>query len=116
MELASAALLTDEFFQLASERITPNGTIAVYLDLFYASEDSIDTVLRTFHRSFPHATAWTTADGEMVLKDAGNATLGVYHLASLAPLRGTTDWDPWSAGKRWNNELGMFLRWSLSSR
>jgi hypothetical protein len=51
-----------------------------------------------------------------VLKDAGSATLGVYHLASLAPLRGNTDWDPWSAGKRWNNELGMFLRWSLSSR
>jgi len=67
VELASAGLLTDEFFRLASTRLVPNGTISIYLDLFYASEESIAIIFRTFLRSFPYATAWTTIDGEMLL-------------------------------------------------
>jgi spermidine synthase len=67
VELASAGLLTDEFFQLASKRLTPRGKITIYLDLFYAPSESIDIIFRTFRRSFPHAMAWTTVDGEMIL-------------------------------------------------
>jgi spermidine synthase len=67
VELASAGLLTDEFFSLASKRLAPDGTIAIWLDLFYVPDEDIDVVFRTFRRSFPHATAWTTEDAEMVL-------------------------------------------------
>jgi spermidine synthase len=67
VELASAGLLTDEFFALASKRLAPDGTIAIWLDLFYVPDEDIDVVFRTFRRSFPHATAWTTEDAEMVL-------------------------------------------------
>jgi spermidine synthase len=67
VELASAALLTDEFFTLASERLAPDGKIAIWLDLFYTSEDDLEVVFRTFRRSFPHARAWSTEDSELVL-------------------------------------------------
>jgi spermidine synthase len=67
VELASAGLLTDEFFALASKRLAPDGAIAIWLDLFYVPDEDIDVVFRTFRRSFPHATAWTTEDAEMVL-------------------------------------------------
>jgi len=67
VELASAGLLTDEFFHLASTRLVPNGMIAIYVDLFYASDESIQIIFRTFRRNFPYAKAWTTVDGEMLL-------------------------------------------------
>jgi spermidine synthase len=67
VELASAGLLTDEFFALSSKRLAPDGTIAIWLDLFYAPDEDIEVVFRTLRRSFPHATAWVTEDGEMVL-------------------------------------------------
>jgi len=67
VELASAALLTDEFFSLASQRLAPGGTVAIWLDLFYIPDEDVDIVLRTFRRSFPYATAWATEDAEMIL-------------------------------------------------
>jgi spermidine synthase len=67
VELASAALLTDEFFALAAQRLAPDGAIAIWLDLFYAADADLDVVFRTFRRSFPHATAWVTQDDEMLL-------------------------------------------------
>jgi spermidine synthase len=67
VEPASAGLLTDEFFALASKRLARDGTIAIWLDLFYVPDADIDVVLRTFHRSFPHAMAWATEDDEIVL-------------------------------------------------
>jgi spermidine synthase len=67
VEPASAGLLTDEFFALAAKRLTPEGVIAIWLDLFYVPDEDIDVVVRTFHRSFPHAMAWATEDDEIVL-------------------------------------------------
>ena len=67
VELASAGLLTDEFFGLASQRLAFDGTIAIWLDLFYMPDEDVDIVFRTFRRSFPHATAWATEEAEMVL-------------------------------------------------
>jgi hypothetical protein len=67
VEPASAGLLTDEFFALASKRLAPDGAIAIWLDLFYVPDADIDVVLRTFRRSFPHAVAWATEDDEIVL-------------------------------------------------
>lgn len=67
VEPASAGLLTDEFFALASKRLARDGVIAIWLDLFYVPDADIDVVLRTFHRSFPHAMAWATEDDEIVL-------------------------------------------------
>jgi spermidine synthase len=67
VEPASAGLLTDEFFALASNRLATGGTIAIWLDLFYVPDADIDVVARTFHRNFPHATAWATKDDEVVL-------------------------------------------------
>jgi spermidine synthase len=67
VEPASAGLLTDEFFALASKRLAREGTIAIWLDLFYVTDADIDVVLRTFHRSFPHAIAWATDADEIVL-------------------------------------------------
>jgi len=70
VELASAGLLTDEFFALAARRLAPGGTLAIWLDRFYMPDADVDIVLRTFRRSFPHATAWATEDDEMVLVGA----------------------------------------------
>jgi len=67
VEPASAGLLTDEFFALAATRLTSEGVIAIWLDLFYVPDADIDVVLRTFHRSFPHAMAWATEDDEIIL-------------------------------------------------
>jgi len=67
VEPASAGLLTDEFFALAAKRLARDGTIAIWLDLFYVPDADVDVVLRTFHRSFPHAMAWATEDDEIVL-------------------------------------------------
>jgi spermidine synthase len=67
VEPASAGLLTDEFFALAAKRLARDGTIAIWLDLFYVPDADIDVVLRTFHKSFPHAMAWATEDDEIVL-------------------------------------------------
>jgi spermidine synthase len=67
VELASAGLLTDEFFALASQRLATDGTIAIWLDLFYMPDEDVDIVFRTFLRSFPHATAWSTEEAEMIL-------------------------------------------------
>jgi hypothetical protein len=59
--------LADEVFALAAKRLAPDGTIAIWLDLFYVPDEDIDIVFRTFRRSFPHAIAWTTEDADMAL-------------------------------------------------
>lgn len=65
VELASAGLYTDEFFALASSKITEHGAFAIMVDLEAIPDSDVDIIVRTFARHF-YVTAWSAA-GNIVL-------------------------------------------------
>jgi spermidine synthase len=67
VEMASAALLTDEFFSMVSARLHKSGVFATWLDYFLMTEEDLATVLRTFRRSFPHSVLWHVDDDNLIL-------------------------------------------------
>ena len=67
VEQASAGMLTDEFFALARNNLSPRGTIAVWVDFFLMTHDDLNTVARTFARNFEHCTAWYVEGDFIVL-------------------------------------------------
>ena len=58
VEAASASMLTDEFFELACNRLQRTGTMAVWIDFFMMTHEDLEMIMRTFSRHFAHATAW----------------------------------------------------------
>ena len=67
IELASAGMLTDEFFQLAHDRLAPQGVISVWVDFSMLSDEDMSLLLRTFAKSFQHVSAWRVGGDEVVL-------------------------------------------------
>jgi spermidine synthase len=65
VELASAGLYTDEFFALASSKITDRGAFAIMVDLEAIPDTDVDIIVRTFSRHFT-MTAWAAA-GNIIL-------------------------------------------------
>ncbi|HEV7798429.1 MAG TPA: fused MFS/spermidine synthase [Pyrinomonadaceae bacterium] len=49
-----ANLFTREFFQLGRERLNDEGIFVQWLQIYQLSTDSLRSVLRTFHETFPH--------------------------------------------------------------
>jgi spermidine synthase len=49
-----ANLFTREFFQLGSERLSDDGIFVQWLQIYQLSTDSLRSVLRTFHETFPY--------------------------------------------------------------
>jgi len=66
VESASAGLLTDEFFSLASQRLADDGVMAVWVDFFLMTHDDLEIVARTFSRNFKHAVAWYV-EGDFII-------------------------------------------------
>jgi spermidine synthase len=66
-DVASAGMLTDEFFSLAAQRLTPTGTMGVWVDFTMMDDADMSRLLRTFAKSFRHLTAWNVPSGDVVL-------------------------------------------------
>jgi spermidine synthase len=66
-DVASAGMLTDEFFSLAARHLTPDGTLGVWVDFTMMDDADLSRLLRTFAKSFRHLTAWYVPSGDVVL-------------------------------------------------
>lgn len=66
-DVASAGLLTDDFFSLAARRLGRDGVIGVWVDFSMMSDADMTRLLRTFQKSFRHFTAWHVPGGNVVL-------------------------------------------------
>ncbi|WP_242393109.1 spermidine synthase [Anaeromyxobacter oryzisoli] len=71
-DVASAGLLTDEFFSLAARHLTPTGAIGVWVDFTMMDDADMSRLLRTFAKSFRHVTAWRVPSGDVVLVGASS--------------------------------------------
>ena len=71
-DVASAGMLTDEFFSLAAQHLTPTGTIGVWVDFTMMDDTDMSRLLRTFAKSFRHVTAWRVPSGDVVLVGANS--------------------------------------------
>lgn len=89
VEQASAALLTDEFFSLARNRLNDDGVFALWVDFFLMSEEDLNVVTRTFARSFEHAVGWYLEGDHVIL------------IGSRAPFPRTRE-EVMQAVDRWN--------------
>ncbi|HEY91353.1 MAG TPA: hypothetical protein G4O07_05915 [Dehalococcoidia bacterium] len=58
----SINLFTREYFQLASDNLSENGILSVWLPLYNASEVTFKMLLQTFQSVFPHTTIWYTTN------------------------------------------------------
>lgn len=66
-DLASAGMLTDEFFTLLAQRLTPGGVAGVWVDWSMMADADMSRLLRTFARSFRHVSVWKVPSGDAVL-------------------------------------------------
>jgi tetratricopeptide (TPR) repeat protein/spermidine synthase len=55
---SNALLYTKEFFEIARQRLKPNGLVVAWVPLGGLSSDDLKTTLRTFSETFPHSSAW----------------------------------------------------------
>ncbi len=62
-----ANLYSTDFYQLASQRLKPNGLLAQWLPLPTQTDADTRSLVRSFLDVFPHATLWTTELHEMML-------------------------------------------------
>lgn len=55
----AASLFTQDFFEIAKRRMRPGGVFLQWLQLYELSPQSIHSLVRTFHRAFPHVLVFT---------------------------------------------------------
>lgn len=87
VESAPAALLTEEFFSIAKERLSDGGTFTQWVDYYLLEREDMRTLIRTFHRVFPDTTVWHTS-GQVVLivgVKEGAGSSGVKGPLSVSP-------------------------------
>ncbi len=64
-------LYTDEYFRLASTRLTAGGVMCQWLPIYEMSEGDLRSVVRTFRNNFAHTFMWVTDyDAELVGSNA----------------------------------------------
>lgn len=78
MEQASAGLLTDEFFQIAANRLTENGVFALWVDFFMLPDEEMEVLVRTFSRHFRHITAWYAEVDNIILTGTNSDVTNSY--------------------------------------
>lgn len=76
VEEASAGLLTEEFFSLASSRLNKSGVFAVWIDYFLMEDNDLETILRTIAYDFKYTTAWY-ADGNSSIILTGSNSINI---------------------------------------
>ncbi len=74
VEMASAGMLTTEFFRLASQRLHSGGVLALWADRFLESNAELDIILRTMRQSFQHVRLWDV-EGGLVATASNSAPL-----------------------------------------
>lgn len=62
-----ASLFTKEFYESASERLTPNGVFAQWVQAYEIDGHAIRTVYATLGAVFPHIQTWQTLGGDLLL-------------------------------------------------
>lgn len=67
VEEGSAAMLTDQFFGIASHHLSQDGVIGVWVDFSLMEDADMSRVLRAFAKNFRHVTAWSVPGGDVVL-------------------------------------------------
>ena len=72
VELASAGMLTDEFFELAKSRLSNSGVFAVWVDFFMMPHEDLETVMRTFAKHFNYPAAWYV-EGDVIILTGSNS-------------------------------------------
>jgi len=60
-------LYSSDFYQLARERLAPNGLVAQWLPIATQNDEDTRALVRSFLDSFPHASLWSTELHEMLL-------------------------------------------------
>jgi spermidine synthase len=67
----AAYLYTEEYFELAADRLTPGGVMCQWLPIYELTPEDIATVVRTFQQAFAHSVLWLTQyDAELVGSNA----------------------------------------------
>jgi spermidine synthase len=54
----SAALYTDEYFNLAKQHLNPGGTISLWVPLYECNMDAAKSQIGTFMKTYPNGTLW----------------------------------------------------------
>ncbi|WVT76983.1 fused MFS/spermidine synthase (plasmid) [Sinorhizobium chiapasense] len=65
-------LYSSGFYQLARERLAPNGLVAQWLPIATQNDEDTRALVRSFLDSFPHASLWSTELHEMLLVGSVN--------------------------------------------
>ena len=81
----TAALYTKEFFKILKLHLNPGGAVALFVQLYEASEMGVKSEVATFFDVFPNATIWSNyVNGEgydiVLLGQTGPATIDVDEL------------------------------------
>ncbi len=62
-----AALFTQEFYQLAKQRLAPGGIMCQWLHLYRMFPSDVKLILKTFHEEFPYVSVWSSIPGDLLL-------------------------------------------------
>jgi len=65
-----ASLFSVEFFQLARERLQPDGVMLQWLQGYNLASDDMRMIVRTFRTAFPATTVWHSVGGDFLLLGA----------------------------------------------
>ena len=70
-----ASLFTQEYYRAASDRLTPDGVFAQWVQAYEIDAETLRTIYDTLHSVFPYIETWQTNGGDLTL-------LGMHHPAS----------------------------------
>lgn len=62
-----AYLFTQEFYQLAKRRLSANGIMCQWLQLYSIFPQDVKLLLKTFHAEFPYVSVWSPIPGDLLL-------------------------------------------------
>jgi spermidine synthase len=54
----AAALYTEEFFEMAKQRLKPGGVVTQFVQLYESTEEAVKSEIGTFFKVFPNAIIW----------------------------------------------------------
>lgn len=60
-------LFTRDFYRTARDRLTENGVMCQWFNLYGVSLADVQMVLRGFYETFPHGQVWQTSSGDLAL-------------------------------------------------
>jgi spermidine synthase len=60
-------LFTQDFFEMAAERLAEDGIMAQWFQMYSMSNEDLKIVLHTFQSVFPHVSVWMSKPGDLLL-------------------------------------------------